>query len=108
MALGLGSLPHDALVFPTFEGGPQSPRAFSAAWTDAARSIGLGGITFHALRHTHAPHLINAGIDVAKTAKRLGHANANITLKVNAHPFSRRDDNAADAINAALAKFGES
>jgi integrase len=64
LALGLGKLPDDALVFPKLDGSPQSPRAFSKDWSDVAASISLPEITFHALRHTHASHLIDAGIDV--------------------------------------------
>src|SRR5262249_35925656 len=41
MALGLGKLPSDALVFPTLEGGPRSPSAVSREWGNVAASIGL-------------------------------------------------------------------
>ena len=68
---------------------PQSPRGFSKEWTDVAASIGLP-VTFHALRHTHASHLIDAGIDVVKISQRLGHASAGITLRVYAHLFRKR------------------
>jgi integrase len=105
-ALGHGKLPEDALVFPRLDGTPQSPRAFSGAWKDAAASIGLP-VTFHALRHTHASHLIDAGIDVVKISKRLGHAKPTVTLQIYAHLFSKRDDKSAAAINAAVASFLE-
>lgn len=102
LALGLGGkLTDDALLFPKLDGTPQSPRAFSKAWEDAAAAIGLGA-TFHGLRHTHASHLIDQGIDVVKISKRLGHADAAITLRVYAHVFARREDKSAAAINAAV------
>jgi integrase len=63
-------------------------------------------IVFHALRHTHASQLIDAGIDVVTISKRLGHSSSAITLKVYAHAFRKRDDKAADAINDALANLG--
>jgi len=103
IALGLGKLPDDALIFPRLNGAAQSPRAFSKAWADAADSIGFPQITFHAFRHTHASHLIDAGIDVVKISRRLGHASPAITLKIYAHLFHARDDKSADAINAAVA-----
>jgi integrase len=106
MALGLGRLPDDALIFPGADGGPQSPRAFSAYWADHAEQLGVGDITLHALRHTHASQLIDAGIDVVTISKRLGHANATVTLRIYAHQFRSRDDKSAGAINAALAGFG--
>lgn len=105
IALGLGKLPDDALLFSRMDGSPQSPRAFSKDWADVADSIGLGEITFHALRHTHASHLIDAGIDVVKISRRLGHASPTITLEIYAHLFRKRDDKSTTAINDAVAAF---
>jgi integrase len=107
MALGLGKLPDDALVFPApLKGGHQSPRAFSKEWAQVAASIGFPGLSFHALRHTHASQLIEAGIDIVTISKRLGHAKPDITLRVYAHLFTKDDSKASDAINAALAGLG--
>jgi integrase len=109
MRLGLGKVSdQDDLLFPTLEGSLPSPRAFSAEWADVAASIGMPDITFHALRHTHASQLIDAGVDVVTISKRLGHSGPNITLKVYAHLFRDSDDKAAQAINEALAKLGYS
>lgn len=58
-------------------------------------------IPLHSLRHTHASQLIDAGVDIVMISKRPGHASPTITLKVYAHLF--RKDEAADAINNALA-----
>jgi hypothetical protein len=106
--LGLGKPSEDDLLFPTLEGTLPSPRAFSAEWADVAASIGMPDITFHALRHTHASQLIDAGVDVVTISKRLGHSGPNITLKVYAHLFHDKDDKAAEAINEALARLGYS
>jgi integrase len=103
MARGMGKMPDDALVFPApLKGGYQSPRAFSKEWARGVASIGFSGLTFHALRHTHASQLIDAGVDIVTISRRLGHASPNITLKVYAHLFSQADTKASDAINAAL------
>ncbi|MGE0117653.1 MAG: tyrosine-type recombinase/integrase [Dongiaceae bacterium] len=103
LALGIGKPPDDALLFPApLSEEPQSPRQFSKRWDETAEAIGLGKITFHALRHTHASHLIDAGIDVVKISKRLGHASPNITLQIYAHLFQRREDKVADAINSVI------
>ena len=67
-----------------------------------AASIGLL-VTFHALRHTHASHLIDAGIDVVKISRRLGHASVDMTLRVYAHLL--RIDKSSAAINAAVASL---
>jgi hypothetical protein len=46
---------------------PQLPHPLSTEWRKAADRIALGGVAFQALRHTHASHLIAAGIDVVKS-----------------------------------------
>jgi integrase len=103
VALGLGKMPDDSLVFPTLDGGPQAPSAVSRAWGLVADALGMPEITFHGLRHTHASQLIDAGVDIVTISKRLGHASPDVTLRVYAHLFRRDDDKAAAAINAALA-----
>jgi integrase len=101
--MGMGRPPADALVFPSFDGGPQYPRNLSGEWKEACELVGIvPPVTLHALRHTHASQLIDAGIDVVKISKRLGHASPNITLQVYAHLFRKRDDVSAAAINAAI------
>ena len=99
-ALGLEG---DGSIFPKLDGTPQSPRAFSKEWAVVAASLGLP-VTFHALRHTHASHLIDAGIDVVKISRRLGHATPAITL-LYAHLFRKRDDKSGEAINAAVTEI---
>jgi integrase len=103
LALGLGKLTDDLLIFTRLDGSPQSPLTLSKEWRKAATSAGLSGISFHALRHTHASALIDAGIDVVKISKRLGHANPTITLTIYAHLFAKREDKSAQAINEAVA-----
>jgi len=68
----------------------------------------MGEITLQALRHTHASQLIDAGVDVATISKWLGHAKPDINLRIYAYLFRKRDDKAAEAINAALAGLGAS
>lgn len=106
MALGLGKLPDDALVFPALDGGPCSPRQLSGDWREVRDVAGVGDVTWHALRHSHVSMLIDAGIDVVKISKRIGHANPAITLKIYAKQFAKRDAVSAAAINAALSKLG--
>jgi integrase len=74
------------------------------AWTDLAAAVKLP-VTFHALRHTHASRLIDAGLDVVTVSKRLGHSSPTVTLQIYAHLFRKRDDKSAAAINTAVASF---
>jgi integrase len=104
IALGLGKMPEDALVFPAVAGGYQSPRSLSVRWRQAVKRLGLPAVGWHALRHTHASMLIDAGVDVVTVSKRLGHASPTITLSTYAHKFTKDDGKAAEAINAAMAR----
>lgn len=92
------------LVFTTIDGEPLSLNSVSKAWTLVA---GVGDVTLHGLRHTHASQLIDAGVDIVTISKRLGHASPAITMKVYAHLFQQSDAKAAEAINAALAGLGQ-
>jgi integrase len=105
LRLGQGKLSDGDLLFPKPGGTLTSPRTFSAEWADIAASVGMPEVTWHALRHTHASQLIDAGVDVVTIAKRLGHSSPNITLSVYAHLFRDNDAKAAQAINEALAKW---
>jgi integrase len=102
LQLGIGRLPDDALLFASIEGRPLSTIDVSVLWGRFAASVGMPEITFHALRHTHASQLIDAGVDIATISKRLGHATPGITLNVYAHRFRQDDSKAAAAINAAV------
>jgi len=102
MKLGAGKLQDGDLLFSNLEGGPLSPSAISMAWGEYAARIGMPEVTFHALRHTHASQLIDAGVDVVTISKRLGHAKPDITLRTYAHLFRKDDGKAAAAINAAM------
>jgi integrase len=62
MRLGLGKPDADALVFCEGSGAPYEPKYFSVRWRRATKDI--VGVTFHALRRSHASALIAAGVDV--------------------------------------------
>jgi integrase len=103
LALGFGKITADTLLFSRIDGRPCSPNTFSKEWAKRAADVGLAEITFHALRHTHASHLIDAGVDVVRISKRLGHSSPTVTLDTYAHLFARREDKSAAAINDAVA-----
>jgi integrase len=102
LMLRQGKLGDDDLVFPNWDGSPQWPNMLSSAWSKLSYQIGLG-VSFHALRHTHASYLIDHGVDVVTIAHRLGHSSPAITLQIYAHLFRKDDRKAAAAINAAMA-----
>ncbi|MCZ6846742.1 MAG: site-specific integrase [Alphaproteobacteria bacterium] len=104
MALGVGAMPTEAPVFGDIDGNWPIPSVISGHWRRAVTNRKLPNVTFHALRHTHASALIDAGQNVVAVSRRLGHASPALTLNVYAHLFKNNDKDAAEAIEAAFAK----
>jgi integrase len=90
------------LIFSNIEGEAIPPMNFSRDFARFVKAPQLPCITFHGLRHTHVSALISAGVDVLTISRRIGHANAAITLKTYSHLFAQNDSTAVDAIEAAL------
>jgi integrase len=105
LQLGLGKLADDAFVFSNFDGKHHSPSGLSVQWRDTAKAIGFEGTTWHSFRHTHASMLIASNMDIVQLSKRLGHSSPTVTLNVYSHLY-KREDKAAEVINAALANLG--
>jgi integrase len=104
LALGLGRLPADGLVFATPAGEPIAPLVMTHAWRRAMARLGLR-LSLHSLRHFHASTLIADGIDILKVSRRLGHAQPSMTLNVYGHLFKAdTDDRTNAAVEAALNK----
>ena len=59
-------------------------------------------IRFHDLRHTHASHLLVAGVNVKVVSRRLGHESIEITLKYYAHLMPGSDELAAGVLAGIL------
>lgn len=103
LALGMGRLTEDDLVFPLADGSPYPPDKLSRDWGHAVRDRKLPATSFHALRHSHASALIAARIDIVTVSRRLGHSSPAVTLRIYAHAFSaEKDEAAAMAIEAAM------
>jgi integrase len=87
-------------VFRTAQGTPIDPdnfykREFPAIRTRAKlRSIGL-----HALRHTYASLLINAGENLKYVGRQLGHASIQITADLYGHLFKETSTAAMRRLN---------
>ena len=55
------------------------------------------------MRHTHASHLLAAGVNVKVVSERLGHASVAFTLDVYAHVMPGEQADAAAAAAALVA-----
>jgi integrase len=106
MKLGLGKQPDDALVFSDHEGNPLPPNRTSMQFIEMMRRIDLPRIGLHDLRHYHASTLIAAGEDIITVSRRLGHANASITLNVYGHVMKTQDRASAIAESKIGSIFG--
>jgi integrase len=102
LALGAGKSPPESLLFADVNGEPRKPNAVTKEWDRTATMAKQPQATLHSLRHTHASHLIAAGLDILTISRRLGHGSPAVTLSVYAHLFPQTDDRAAIAIEAAM------
>ena len=66
------------------------------------KRAGLPRIRFHDLRHTHATHLLRAGVHPKVVQERLGHSTPAFTLAVYSHVLPGMQEEAAKTLTARL------
>ncbi len=59
---------------------------------------------FHDLRHSHATHLLRAGVHPKVVSERLGHSSVGITLDTYSHVLPGMQQDAVRLVDAALAE----
>jgi integrase len=84
------------------DGSLWAPSAFTSAYRELLKRRGLAGPNFHALRHSHASHLLKAGVDPKLISSRLGHSRASFTMDTYAHLLPGADQSAAERVNESL------
>jgi integrase len=60
-------------------------------WVPAVATAGFNDLTFHDLKHTAGPTLVEEGVNVKTAQARLGHANPQTTLRIYAQATDRAD-----------------
>jgi len=99
----LGStLAPDDLVFTNLDGTPLLPNSVTHAFIKTVRRLGLHGVRFHDLRHTHATLLLRQGVNVKALQERLGHSTITTTLDIYAHVTPGMQKDAALRFEEAL------
>ncbi len=93
----------NGLVFPDEIGRLWGPDSVSHQFTRLAQSIGLS-LTFHGLRHSHATHLLRAGVHPKVASGRLGHSSIGITMDLYSHLLSDAQDGVAQLIDDVFSK----
>ena len=81
------------LIFPSENGSKMTKimrRRLVRAFSKAANEAGLQDFHFHDLRHTFATRLAQAGVDINRIAKLLGHNDASRTQRCAHHCPERR------------------
>ena len=89
--------------FVNLGGAPWPPDMFSTAFAAFVRHSGIMPFRFHDLRHSHASHLLRAGIHPKIVSERLGHSTVGITLDTYSHILPGIQEEAVRLLNSALA-----
>lgn len=95
----------NGLVFARPDGRPQHPEAFSKTFDRRLRMgayADLPTIRLHDLRHTWATLALEAGVDVAVVAKRLGHSSPQVTWSTYQHVRKGMQTDAAEKVAASI------
>lgn len=79
---------------------PIEPRTFRNAYYRICKEIGITKpLKFHALRHTCATLLIEAGNDVKNVSAVLGHSNVSTTLNIYTHASFKKQNEAIQSLS---------
>lgn len=90
------------LVFTSQIGEPLRPSSVSARFRLTTAELGLEGLRFHDLRHTHATILLKQGVSPHVVSQRLGHATVAFTLDRYGHVLPGQQMSAAELFDRAL------
>lgn len=80
-----GAWPDHDLVFTKPDGQPVRPDYVTKHFQSRCEAAGLARMRLHELRHTHATHLKQAGVDLKVAQARLGHSTIAMTADIYTH-----------------------
>jgi integrase len=89
-------------VFTSTIGTVMEPRRVNTYFARACARAGIGGHTFHGLRHDFGSLLLAAGVPTRVVQEMLGHANSYITMGRYQHVPDELQRDAAERLDAVL------
>lgn len=92
------------LLFPSPDGSPWPPSAFSSGFVHIALKAKVGPFRLHDLRHAFASIVLKAGTSVKEVQGLLGHSSAKLTLDTYAHVMEGGGREAVRRFGRALAE----
>jgi len=95
-------LTDDHHVLTEEDGRPAWPGSLTRRFRELMRRHRLPQIRLHDLRHSHATHLLAAGVHPKIAQERLGHSSISITLDTYSHVLPGMQDDAVAKVDAAI------
>jgi integrase len=95
-------LTDDHYVVTQADGTALQPHSLTQAFTRLLADRSLKQVRFHDLRHSHATHMLAAGIHPKIASERLGHSKVGITLDLYSHVLPGMQAEAAAAVDGAM------
>ena len=86
-------------MFFHLDGSAWRPDTVTRAFGRLVNKIGLKGVRFHDLRHTHASLLLREGVHLKVVSERLGHSGIGITGDLYSHVLPGLQEGAAVKLN---------
>jgi integrase len=101
LALGV-RLDDDHHVVAREDGEPLQPRSISQAFRKFIARHGLKKIRLHDLRHSHATHMLSAGVHPKIAQERLGHSSVSVTIDLYSHVLPGMQAEAVSRVDATI------
>jgi integrase len=95
-------LTDDHHVYTREDGTPVFPGSLTRSFREFMHQHRLPRIRLHDLRHSHATHLLAAGVHPKIAQERLGHSTVSITLDTYSHVLPGMQDDAVAKVDAAI------
>jgi integrase len=92
----------DSYVVAQADGNPLKPQSLTNTFTTFLAERGLKRVRLHDLRHSHATHMLAAGIHPKVASERLGHSKVGITMDLYSHVLPGMQSEAAMRVDAVL------